>query len=281
MGIVMCFDPTFNSSRDSFSYKPTLVNARDSIQLFDQKRQKSQEAPEGLVMMNLKTKSTSSERSNVSLRPPLIVAMTSESRKSGTGLCWSPSTTDSYSVLPMTKVHSNLWIGNMWNSWDEDLLTREGITHVLSLTRSQSSSGKIERKQKVMNDQGRSDIKKVLDEVYEFMELGQKDNNNLLVHCTLGQNRSAVVVIAFLMKKYKIDLDRAHRNLKKVRPLVQVNVAYAKQLLDLEREYFGSNSLPSNWMERDNDEAISEVEFLHQNLSTDRQKSMFANTKNK
>merc|ERR1719193_3096899 len=196
------------------------------------------------------------------------------------GFCWwspLPSMTDSYSILPITKVHSNLYIGNEENSNDEDLLNTKGITHILSLIGHQSSVGKIERKQYVMNDKGRSDVKEVLDEVYEFMESGQKDNNNLLVHCKLGQNRSAVVVIAFLMKKFKKTLYRAHRDLRKLRPIIQVNVDYAKQLLDLEREYFGNNSLPSNWMEREYNEAAEEVVYKHEDLTTLHQSLMFAN----
>jgi len=189
--------------------------------------------------------------------------------------------TDSYSILPMTKVHSNLYIGNEENSNDEDLLNSKGITHILSLIGHQSSVGKVERKQYPLHDKGRSNIKNVLDEVYEFMESGQKDGNNLLVHCQLGQNRSAVIVIAFLMKKFKKTLHRAHRDLKAVRPIVQVNVDYAKQLLDLEREYFGKNSLPLNWMEREYNEAANEVVYKHENLSTLHQRFMFANIEDK
>jgi len=89
------------------------------------------------------------------------------------------------------------------------MLNSNGITHILSLIGHQSSGGKIERKTHPMCDKGRSDIKDVLDDVYEFMESGQEEHNNLLVHCHQGHNRSAVVVIAFLMKKFKIPLFRA------------------------------------------------------------------------
>jgi len=260
MGLVICFDPAFNSNSDIYP-----------------KRYKSKDSKERLVILNLKSKSSSSERSNVSSRVRLERGTTAESRKNGTGLCLSSTMSNSYSIYPMTKVHSNLWIGNEYNSNDEDLLTREGITHILSLVGHQSSVEKVVRKQKIMHDLGRSDIKYVLDEVYEFLELGQKDNNNLLVHCTLGENRSAVVVIAFLMKKYRINLYRAHRDLKKVRPIVQVNAVYAKQLLDLELEYFGFNSLPPDWMEGEYNEATNELEFSHENMSADLQKLMFAN----
>merc|ERR1719357_629548 len=249
-------DPVKPSSR-SLSTDLSHVSSRVA---WDGKRMKLQDPGKDLL------RSLSTDWSHVSLGVTWERARTGESSES----C------PCYSKLAMTRVHSNLcpnlWIGNQWNSNDEAMLTSNGITHVLSLIGRQSSVCWVQRKEKPMHDGGRSDIKDVLEEVYEFMEGGLKGNNNLLVHCHLGQNRSAVIVIAFLMKKFKITLHRAHRALKKVRPLVQVNVDYAKQLLNLEREYFGSNSLPSNWMEREYTKAADAVIFKHENMTTERQK---------
>jgi len=284
-----------SGNSDICTGKPTLEKARDSIDVFQDSLVEAVE-----VLVKKRQKSSCYERSSVSSRVMYERAsvgdgqtfnnpnfLSIDSPETDGGFCWSApmlsmrSTTDSYSMAPMTKVRSNIYIGSEENANDEDMLTRNGITHVLSLIGHQSSVGNVVRKQKVMNDKGRTDIKDVLDEVYEFMESGQKENNNLLVHCRLGQNRSAVVVIAFLMKKFKINLFRSHRDLKKARPIVQVNVDYAKQLLDLELEYFKENSLPRNWMERDYDEVANDVEYKHENLTTVHHKSMFANLEDK
>jgi len=182
----------------------------------------------------------------------------------------------SYSVIPMTKVHSNLYIGNWENANDESELKSKGITHILSLFSHQSSVEWVARKQRVMHDKGHSNIEKILDEVSEFMEAGQKGNNKLLVHCQLGQNRSAVVIIGFLMRKEKKTLHRAHRDLRKLRPIIQVNVDYAKQLLELELKLFGENTIPLNWMEREYDEAANDVFYKHDNLTTIHQRTIFA-----
>jgi len=191
------------------------------------------------------------------------------------------STVRSYSIVPMTKVHSNLYIGNWENANDEAELKSKGITHILSVISHQSSVEWVERKQRVMHDKGRSNIEEVLDEVFEFMEEGQKGNNNLLVHCQLGQNRSAVVIIGFLMRKEKKTLHRAHRELRKLRPIVQVNVDYAKQLLELELKLFGKNTIPLNWMEREYDEAANDVFYKHENLTTVHQLAIFAKNEEK
>jgi len=187
----------------------------------------------------------------------------------------------SYSIVPMTKVHSNLYIGNWENANDEAELKSKGITHILSVISHQSSVEWVERKQRAMHDKGRSNIEEVLDEVFEFMEEGQKGNNNLLVHCQLGQNRSAVVIIGFLMRKEKKTLHRAHRELRKLRPIVQVNVDYAKQLLELELKLFGKNTIPLNWMEREYDEAANDVFYKHENLTTVHQLAIFAKNEEK
>jgi hypothetical protein len=184
---------------------------------------------------------------------------------------WTDFTaTPSYIPLPMTKVLSTLYIGTYDNATNEEELKWNGITHILGLIGNKSSVNWVNHKQYVMSDYGKTNIKDVLNEVFKFMEEGQKGNNRLLVHCLSGQNRSAVVIISFLMMKAKKTLYRAHRELKKVRPIVQVNVGYAKQLLELEKELFGECSLPPNWMERQFDEIAEEVTYKYEDLKTAR-----------
>jgi len=183
----------------------------------------------------------------------------------------------SWEPFPMTKVLSNLWIGTFDDANNECDLKFNGITHILSLVGHQSPFEWVERKHYPMDDHGKSTLKVVLEEVSEFIEMGQKGNNRVLVHCQSGQNRSAVVVIALQMIMNKKTLYRAHRELKKLRPIVQVNVEYAKQLLQLERELFnGVNSLPLNWMERESiAESASDICYKHENLNTSRHRLMF------
>jgi len=310
MGLVLCCIPEktnarlsllqwqreWSASSDTGIGKPTFEKAEDFLEVSVKRTPKLKDSVWVSVNKTRRLKSSiTTLRSATSPRVLYERVTTRTSRDTflsddrsvdgvGRGFCWSspsPSMSDSFKIFPMTKVHSNLYIGSEENSNEEDLLNSKGITHILSLIGHQSSVEMVERKQYPMDDKGRSDIKDVLDEVYEFMESGQKENNNLLVHCKLGQNRSAVVVIAFLMKKFKKTLHRAHRDLKKARPIVQVNVDYAKQLLELEREYFGNNSLPLNWMEREYNEAANDVVYKHEDLTTLRQSLMFANIEEK
>jgi len=178
------------------------------------------------------------------------------------------SPTPSYAPLPMTKVLPRLYLGTFDDANNENELMAKGITHILSLIGHKSSVKWVKHKQKPMNDYGKTDLNGVLEEVLTFMEEGQKDGNSLLVHCQSGQNRSATVVIAFLMMNCHETLFLAHNKLKNLRPVVQINVEYAKQLLELEKELFKENSLPSNWMERGSfDHTKLEVKYRYENMT--------------
>jgi len=184
---------------------------------------------------------------------------------------FSETSRPSYLPIPMTKVLSHLWIGTFNDANNETELKLNGITHILSLVGHQSPFEWVKHKHYPMDDHGKTDLKAVIDEVSDFVETGQKGNNRLLVHCQSGQNRSAVVIIATLMIMYKKTLYRAHRELKKIRPIVQVNVLYAKQLLQLEQELFnGVNSLPLNWMELEYNESEGDILYKHENMTTSR-----------
>lgn len=186
------------------------------------------------------------------------------------------STNSSYVPLAMTEVHPHLYLGTFDDANNVDELKEKEITHILSLIGPKSTVKGVEHKHVPMNDYGYTDLNRVLKQVFEFMEDGQKDGNNLLVHCQSGQNRSATVVIAFKMMKFRKTLFLSHRELKMLRPIVQINVNYAKQLLELEKELFKVNSLPSNWMERGTfDQTTLEVKYRHENMTLTQHRSLF------
>jgi len=196
-------------------------------------------------------------------------------RMSSRDSAYSTTGRPSYAPFPMTKVLPNLWIGTFDDANNESELKLNGITHILSLVGHQSPFEWVKHKRYPMDDHGKTDLKAVIDEVSDFVEIGQKGNNRLLVHCQSGQNRSAVVIIATLMIMYKKTLYRAHRELKKYRPIVQVNVLYAKQLLQLEQELFnGVNSLPLNWMEMEYDESDGDFLYKYEDMTTSHHEQM-------
>jgi len=173
----------------------------------------------------------------------------------------------SYAPVPMTKIRPNLYIGTYDDAVNESALKANKISHVLSLIGHRSPANFVEHAHVPMDDFGRSDLKRVLKKVATFVEKGQQNGNTLLVHCKSGQNRSATLVIALLMMNQKLKLYLAYKEVKVRRPIVQINTLYARKLLRLEKEIFGKNSLPSDWMEREYDESTSEVTFKHEHVN--------------
>lgn len=176
----------------------------------------------------------------------------------------------------MTKILPHLYLGTYEDAINETQLKTKKITHILSLIGKRSPVDFVQHKQIPMHDRGISNLKLVLKKASKFLEQGQQDGNNVLVHCQCGQNRSATVVTAVLMENTKKTLYRAHRIVKSLRPVVQINKGYAKQLLTLEKEIFGKNSLPFDWMERDEiDIATGDVKYKYENMNTPQHREMF------
>ena len=48
----------------------------------------------------------------------------------------------------------------------------------------------------------------------------------MLIHCAYGVSRSPSIVIAYLMKKYKIDFDEAEHFVKRKRPEIRPNEGF-------------------------------------------------------
>ena len=56
----------------------------------------------------------------------------------------------------------------------------------------------VEHKEKLMSDSPTFDLNSVLEECFEFIDGAQKNGGKVLIHCQMGQSRSAAVTICFL-----------------------------------------------------------------------------------
>lgn len=74
------------------------------------------------------------------------------------------------------------------------------------------------------------DIRKILRTTNNFIEQSLKQGHCVLVHCWWGISRSASVVIAYLMAKYRINYDSAFELVKRKRSVVQPNAGFVRFL---------------------------------------------------
>jgi len=170
---------------------------------------------------------------------------------------------------PLTEVTSQLFFGCFEDAKNKAELRARGITHILSVIGQKHPLTGFKHKQIPMNDYGRTDLKQVLKKLSLFFEESQVSGSALFIHCLSGQNRSATVMLALLMKSRNLRLEEAFRIVKKKRPVVHINEMYAKQLAQIEQELFGSISVPDDWMEICSyDMVTGSVVFTGENLST-------------
>jgi protein-tyrosine phosphatase len=153
-------------------------------------------------------------------------------------------------TVPLTEISSQLFLGSFEDAKNENKLVELGITHIISLIGPKHIIKGIQHMHKPMSDHGRTNLFNVIKDIWPFVLDSQYAGNKLFLHCQSGQNRSATVMTAILMKlkggQHK--LVDVYRLVKTKRPLVQINRKYAEQLLEFERELFGETTLPNDWM---------------------------------
>jgi len=78
-----------------------------------------------------------------------------------------------------------------------------------------------------------------------FDEIGDIINKGgiVLVNCAAGISRSSTIVIAYIMKYYKLNLKTTFLYVKKKRNQICPNKKFMECLLDYEQTLFGKNSL--------------------------------------
>jgi protein-tyrosine phosphatase len=100
-------------------------------------------------------------------------------------------------------------------------------------------------------------ITKYFDEAFQFIRDSLEKKENILVHCRVfqnifnlfqaGQSRSASMVIMFLMKFKKMNLQDSFSFTQKCKPDIGPNLGFIKELMSLDENLFGKNSF--NFME--------------------------------
>jgi len=155
-----------------------------------------------------------------------------------------------YSDFSLTEITSQLYLGSFEDAKNEAKVVDLGITHILSLIGPKHPIKGIKYMHRPMNDHGHTNLKCLIKKIWAFVMNSQQPGNKLCVHCMSGQNRSATVMISILMKLNgePNKLVDVYNLVKDKRPVIQINKLYAKQLLELERDLFGTTTMSDDWM---------------------------------
>lgn len=87
-----------------------------------------------------------------------------------------------------------------------------------------------------INDTNGQEIHKYFDEAHSFIERALQNNEKILVHCRAGISRSATIIISYIMKTKKMNLDEAYKFVKSKRPIVDPNLDFYESLSMYEKE---------------------------------------------
>jgi len=141
------------------------------------------------------------------------------------------------------QVLSYLYIGGAYDAMPR-ILDRIGITHILNLKGgSYALAGKYNLKILPISDFGTQDLSQMYEKCFDFIGHAKLSNGKILVHCQGGMNRSATIVLAYLVAKENWTLKQAHQHLKAKRPIISPHELYWKQLRDLEVKLTGKLTL--------------------------------------
>lgn len=136
-----------------------------------------------------------------------------------------------------TEVMPHIFLGNAMDAADEHLMETNNIRYVLNLTCKCPNhfvkNSNFHYKQIEIEDSCREDIKSIVAEAIEFIELAKADNSSVLIHCQGGVSRSPTITIAYLMYSKNLSLKDAYDFVKRRRPCIAPNLNFMGQLLEL------------------------------------------------
>lgn len=131
-------------------------------------------------------------------------------------------------------IEPSLYLGNLTAATDTNVLTQHGITHILTIDTCPLPRRILELKHLTtkyiqLSDLPKEDLLSHFDDTEAFINEAIS-KGNVLVHCYFGVSRSATVVIAYIMKKYKLSYYEAFEKVKTRRTIVYPNQGFVSQL---------------------------------------------------
>ena len=140
---------------------------------------------------------------------------------------------------PPTHVIDNIYIGNSLNASNYYELEDNNITHVVNVSEEISNyfPDDIKYMRIPVSDTNDASLERYFPDALKF--IGNVDpfsgGENVLVHCFMGSSRSATIVVLYLMRNHDMTFSEAYTYLKSRRPVVNMNITFADELRDCEK----------------------------------------------
>lgn len=131
-----------------------------------------------------------------------------------------------------SRIFDELYLGSEWNASNMEELERNGIGHILNVTREIDNffPDQFDYLNVRVYDDEATELLKHWDRTYKYIRQAVESGSKVLVHCKMGVSRSASVVVAYAMKARHWDLPQALRHVKERRACVKPNASFMHQL---------------------------------------------------
>ncbi|KAJ7309103.1 hypothetical protein JRQ81_008430 [Phrynocephalus forsythii] len=131
-----------------------------------------------------------------------------------------------------TQIFEHVFLGSEWNASNLEDLQNRGVRYILNVTREIDNffPGVFEYHNIRVYDEEATDLLAYWNDTYKFISKAKKNGSKCLVHCKMGVSRSASTVIAYAMKEYGWNLDRAYDYVKERRTVTKPNPSFMRQL---------------------------------------------------
>uniref|UniRef100_A0A4W5Q2E5 protein-serine/threonine phosphatase n=1 Tax=Hucho hucho TaxID=62062 RepID=A0A4W5Q2E5_9TELE len=131
-----------------------------------------------------------------------------------------------------TEIFDHVYLGSEWNASNLEELQTSGVRYILNVTREIDNffPGVFEYHNIRVYDEEATNLLEYWNDTYKFITKAKKAGAKCLVHCKMGVSRSASTVIAYAMKEYGWDLERAFDYVKERRGVTKPNPSFMKQL---------------------------------------------------
>ena len=131
-----------------------------------------------------------------------------------------------------SQVFEHVYLGSEWNAANLEELQRNGVGHILNVTREIDNffPGQFDYLNIRVYDDEATELLKHWDRTFKFIARAVDSGSKVLVHCKMGVSRSASVVVAYAMKAYDWDLQKALQHVKLRRSCVKPNASFMEQL---------------------------------------------------
>jgi len=154
------------------------------------------------------------------------------------------------SQAPPDQLLDNLYLGDMPNAFNLDVLRSLGITHVANVADDVECfhAGHLKYFHMNIEDGGYdSSIVDAFTIAASFVEAAAKEGGKVLIHCAMGVNRSATIAMAVLMQLQGWSLREAYEHVKARRPCIGPAKGNLEKIAAWELETRSTCSMPQ-WL---------------------------------